>query len=206
MYIHATGSTNVLRNGYNFDNYQARARVVDGPELPVMYFGLCTKADAFSNGQPAGWRGADVKDCLFEYGTKHNAFIASGVMEDCVAWKNEVYATAGNSTMFITFNEAGGLSTIFRRCKAIGSSTVPGGSTVGGTVGFYGHTNAAPYESIIYEDCEITNLYQGYGGTANYIIVKGGSGSRVTTHIMAAAVVAEYIYDTTPTGTTTPYR
>lgn len=157
--------------------------------------GIHTRRNGHNNGSLVGGSGVLFKDCVAEDGTVHNVLLQSGVVEDVVAWKNEIYTGWGSSTMFVSYAASGsGMGTIFRRSKAIGGDPARPGET-GGAVGFFQHANSegVTHAFLVIEDCEASGLAVGFGGIAEHVLITGGSISRTLRAVNAEATVSQYI-------------
>lgn len=100
-----------------------------------------------------------AQDVFAENGTKHNFFIASGVVEDCEAGKQSFDSSA---TLFVAYSVVDGRSVVFRRCRAWGKPNKPAVATA-----YYGHTGGAvgAYTNVLFEDCA-ADYTLGFGGVA----------------------------------------
>lgn len=192
IYVHAVSSDSVTANAKVYEI----SRRLYGMKLlsdSSAYY-VHTKFQAHNDGSSSFGLNNYVKGCLFEDGTVHNVLINSGLMEDCVAWKARTEASAGSSSLFVAYHASPGHSTAFKGCVAIGGNPYDP-DTVGGAVGFYGHSATGYPKSFSFENCMATNLLKGFSGTADSIIMKGNKTSRCVYHIALYTSVDQYIFD-----------
>lgn len=192
IYVNAVGSTDVTANGkiYEISKRDYGLKLADNATARNIH----TMYNGHNNGSLEVGLNAYVSGCLFEDGTIHNVLIGSGVMEDCIAWKQEVYATFGGATMYVAFTGTPSLNVIFRRCRAIGGS-IHDPNNVGGNVGFLSHGPTPRYNSITYEDCLTVNLGSGFSPEVDNLYIIGGKGTRTILHITPTATTQTTITD-----------
>lgn len=107
--------------------------------------GIHTRNNMHNDGSMVLGLNCWVQDCLAENGSKHNALIASGVMED-TAFINASYQ--GSSAMLVVYNSADGLSFVGRRLRAVQDPRRPNNLSSG----YLSHTAANGYARFELED------------------------------------------------------
>jgi len=122
-------------------------------------------------------RFSEVDRCVFEDGTKHHLFTASGVVRDCWAWRGDPSFLVFGGTegiAFIAYNTANARDPMrWERCGYVSSDTQ---SASGG--GFYAHSQAGQlaFRQVQVIDCEGYQLGAFVSGAAQTesLLVDGG--------------------------------
>lgn len=144
IYIHPRGGGDPNTNGKVYEI---------GRRNHALYFGdynqiteIRTRNQIGNNGSVEGHLNNHVKRVLAENGTKHNFFLASGIVEDCVA-RHQEYG-GESATLFIHYDQSDGLRIEYKNCVASGSQ-----DRIALATAYYGHTSGAGYGRVIYENC-----------------------------------------------------
>lgn len=153
VYVNPTGGGDITSNGKVYE-ITKRDHCVQGYVDSLVIDGVKMTGHAHNDGALKAGPNAYIRNCSFNYGKKHNAFIESGTFEDCTAFGIE---DAGAS--FVAYkSDPAGLTATFRRCTANG--TMPGGATGGTAVGFLTHGTGGgnSFAVVTLEDCIATKL------------------------------------------------
>ncbi|MDP3493429.1 MAG: phage tail tube protein [Hyphomonadaceae bacterium] len=159
--VHPPGSTNPVSDGKVYEitarNYCVVSAVNDVTLEGVVGIG-CAHNDGVLVLQAEA---QTMRDCEAYEGQKHNIFLRDGLGEDLYAEGAEE-----GSTVYISHRaDPTTYNVLWRRCIADGVK--PDGSTPTAISGFYAHGGeAAPYNSIIFEDCETRRCSSGFSADA----------------------------------------
>ena len=171
IYVHASDDSSVPSNGklYELARREYGLFAATGGQV----IGIHTRRNGHNDGSLVSkWY---ARDCLAEDGTMHN-FWVEGLAEDCIAWKNDLPPNYGGATLFVTYATGGGTGVVYRRCRAIGSSTAS-------VIGYYIHTagGAAMFDRAVYDQCEAENVAAGFAASDVRQVVYRGFKARTTT-------------------------
>lgn len=144
IYIHTRQSTDPNTDGRVYEIGRRNRALYFGDYNQIGY--LRTRNQIGNNGSVEGHLNNNVKWVLAENGTKHNFFIASGIVENCVARYQEYGGLS--ATLFIHYDLQDGLRIEYKNCIAAGSP-----NKVALATAYYGHTSSAGYGRVIYESC-----------------------------------------------------
>lgn len=154
VYFHSTTDPNTNATVYRIAKRRVGVHVGNGAKIKNLIVGKTSDNDG------SGVFGDNVliQKSIFIGGGKHNVFISSGKMEDCISWDATHKITAGP---FIAYkNDTTGFSVHWQRCYVI----MPYNRNVP-ISGFFGHSAGAPkYDNAIIEECAATGDCDDIGG------------------------------------------
>jgi hypothetical protein len=146
--VHARNSTDITTNNRLYEITRRSMGVQVGDSCHV--YNLHTRRNGSNDGSFKSGLSSYIYGVLAEDGVKHNFFMASGMAENCMAWKADNPTGFGGSTLFISYTDsrfADTMNLLYRNCMAIaGMNGIE--RLQPGIIGLYAHTGSVPYKSL----------------------------------------------------------